>query len=277
LLLVDDGSSDASTEMARDYAARHPRRVRYLEHPGHQNRGMSPSRNLGIRQARGNYIAFIDADDVWLPEKLSQQMAIMESHPTAGMVCGAAEYWYSWTGQPGDLSRDKVHYLAFSSDTLANPHDMLKASYPLGEGEETPTPSGMMLRRTAVQTVGGFEDQAPNLYDDQYFLAKVFLQIPVFVSRACWFRYRQHPDSCCGMPMPASTVNPIQESFMCWYGQYLAQQGVEDPFIWYRYRRATFRFRHPLIYRLRITSLSRRAVYLVRRLQKMIIPQRARG
>src|SRR5215218_10922420 len=63
LLLVDDGSSDASTRIALRYAEEHPGRVRYLEHPGHQNRGMSASRNLGISHTKGEYIACLDADD----------------------------------------------------------------------------------------------------------------------------------------------------------------------------------------------------------------------
>ncbi len=69
LLLVDDGSTDASTAIARRYARRYPDRVRYLEHPDHSNRGASSSRNLGVQHARGAYIAFLDSDDVWLPRK----------------------------------------------------------------------------------------------------------------------------------------------------------------------------------------------------------------
>src|SRR5213593_4271602 len=68
LLLVDDGSRDASTQIAQRSAEQNPGKVRYLEHEGHQNRGMSTSRNMGIRHAKGNYIAFLDADDVWLPD-----------------------------------------------------------------------------------------------------------------------------------------------------------------------------------------------------------------
>src|SRR5215207_5031419 len=73
LLLVDDGSTDSSTEIALRYANRYSGRVRYVEHPWHQNRGASASRNLGIRHAKGEYIAFLDADDVWLAHKLEQQ------------------------------------------------------------------------------------------------------------------------------------------------------------------------------------------------------------
>src|SRR5262245_24155101 len=62
LLLVDDGSTDASTQIALSFANGNPGRVRYLEHSGHRNRGMSASRNLGIQHAGGEYIGFLDAD-----------------------------------------------------------------------------------------------------------------------------------------------------------------------------------------------------------------------
>src|SRR3990172_4230917 len=72
LLFVDDGSVDRSTSIAQAYADRYPHKVRYLEHTGHQNRGKCASRNLGIGNTRGDYIVFLDADDVWLPDKLKR-------------------------------------------------------------------------------------------------------------------------------------------------------------------------------------------------------------
>src|SRR5262249_14256541 len=86
LLLVDDGSTDRSSALARGWAERHPGRVRYLEHPGHENLGMSATRNLGIREARGELIALLDGDDVYAAGKLATQVAQLEAHPEAAMV-----------------------------------------------------------------------------------------------------------------------------------------------------------------------------------------------
>src|SRR3989442_388097 len=72
LLLVDDGSTDGSKTIAQHYAARFPDKVRYLTHNNHQNKGRSASRNLGFEHARGELIAFLDSDDVWLPRKLEE-------------------------------------------------------------------------------------------------------------------------------------------------------------------------------------------------------------
>ncbi|MBA2318870.1 MAG: glycosyltransferase family 2 protein [Euzebyales bacterium] len=71
LILADDGSTDGSTALARSYAQADPERVRYVEHPGHANHGISAARNLGIADVRGRFVAFLDSDDVWEPEKLA--------------------------------------------------------------------------------------------------------------------------------------------------------------------------------------------------------------
>ena len=83
LLLCDDGSADRSTAIAEDFARRYPERVRVLHHPGRANRGMSATRNLGVGSARGDLIAFIDADDRWRASKLREQADILSRLPEA--------------------------------------------------------------------------------------------------------------------------------------------------------------------------------------------------
>ena len=75
LLLIDDGSTDGSRELAEGFAARDAR-ARVLGDG--VNRGPAAARNRGIRAARGRWIAFLDADDRWRPEKLAVQIGYME-------------------------------------------------------------------------------------------------------------------------------------------------------------------------------------------------------
>ena len=75
LLVVDDGSHDGSRELTQSYVDAHPERVRLLRHPGGVNRGMSATRNLGLTHAKGELVAFLDADDIWAPGKLAEQVA----------------------------------------------------------------------------------------------------------------------------------------------------------------------------------------------------------
>ena len=234
LLLVDDGSTDDSTRIALKYAERFPEKVRYLEHEGHDNRGAAASRNLGLRQARGEYIALLDADDVWLPNKLEEQVAILEAHPEVAMVYGLSEYWHSWTKSPEDAHRDHVLKLGVQTDTVFEPPVLSTLLYPLGRGT-APCPSDLLLRRAAVERVGVFEEAFRGmyqLYDDQTFLAKVYLNEPVYVANRCWDRYRQHPDQCVAVVHEAGQYHAVRLAFLQWLAEYFYAQGVKDPEVW---------------------------------------------
>jgi len=234
LLLADDGSTDRSTEIAKKYATEYPIQVRYLEHQGHRNRGMSATRNLGIRHSKGKYIAFLDADDVWLPHKLERQVAIFECYPKAGMVYGATQYWYSWTGLPEDLERDHVPDLGVPHDTLFEPPTPLTLLYPLGEAS-APCPSDLMLRYELVKRVDGFEESFTGqyqLYEDQAFLAKVYLNAAVIASGEHWTRYRIHADSCMSTVERAGQYHSVRLRFLNWLAEYFSSQGVSDSELW---------------------------------------------
>jgi glycosyltransferase involved in cell wall biosynthesis len=80
LLIVDDSSTDDSVAVAR--ACADPR-VRVMVQP---HSGLGAARNTGIRAARGRYIAFLDADDIWMPDKLARQCDVLERQPHIGLV-----------------------------------------------------------------------------------------------------------------------------------------------------------------------------------------------
>lgn len=71
VIVVDDGSSDCSAAIARSFAG-----VRVIQQP---NRGVSAARNAGIKAATSDYIAFLDADDIWLPDKLARQQSALDA------------------------------------------------------------------------------------------------------------------------------------------------------------------------------------------------------
>src|SRR5262249_48506268 len=121
LLLVDDGSVDGSSEIACRIAQMHPERVRVVEHEVRGNRGMSASRNLGIRSSHGKYVAFVDSDDIWTERQLEQQVSILEAHPAAAAVFGKTRYWYGWTKEPADLRRDFVCGLSIRLNRVVPP------------------------------------------------------------------------------------------------------------------------------------------------------------
>jgi hypothetical protein len=125
LLLVDDGSSDGSTAIARNRAGDNPSRVVYLEHAGHANLGMSASRNFGISHARGEFVAFLDADDALVPTALDEQVAILRAHPGVGMVYGPLEYWHGWTGTPEDVARDFIHPVGVATEQIYEPPSLI--------------------------------------------------------------------------------------------------------------------------------------------------------
>lgn len=244
LLLVDDGSTDVSTALARGWAAREPERVKYVEHAGHANRGMSAARNLGVHHARGEYVAFLDADDVWLPNTIEQQSAILQAHADVAMVYGPIQWWYSWTGRPGDGERDRVEHLGVPPDSVIRPPRLL----PLFLRDRAAVPSGIMVRRAAVERVGGFEEAFRGEYEDQVFCAKICLESPVYASGQCWYRYRQHPDSACFVGQRTGQSAAARLRFLEWLAGFLAEQRVVDRSVSLAVRAELRRARHPTLY-----------------------------
>ncbi len=89
VLLIEDGSPDQSLQIARELQSRYSDKIKLLQHPGGINKGAGASRNLGLKEARGNYIAFLDADDFYLPTRFDRERIIFRQYPDAEGVYGA--------------------------------------------------------------------------------------------------------------------------------------------------------------------------------------------
>lgn len=236
LLLIDDGSTDASREIAMRYVGIGNGSVRYLQHEGGANRGMSASRNLGIRHANGTYLAFLDGDDVWCPGKLSSQVELFLQHPTVDMVCGATLYWYNW--ENGQKADDFVAYVGevrrldhysqeLEQDRIYSAGTLVHRLYPLARGA-TPSASGYMVTRDLAERVGGFEEEFRGIFEDQVFRAKVFLSAETFVSSMCFDRYRQHAQSSVHVSRKTGAIDEARRHFFRWYASYAAIEHSDD-------------------------------------------------
>ena len=218
LLLVDDGSSDRSTEIARSFAERNPG-IHYLEHKGHQNKGISASRNLGFSSCKGELICFLDGDDIYLPEKLSAGVSCFIDHPEINMLIDATIYWYSWAR---DNSRaDFTQHVGLPDSTIFAP-GKLNRRY-LDRTATMPCMGSVMVRRSLLETILGFEEQFTGMYEDQVFFHKSALHGTVMVSDKAHDKYRQHDNSMCFQVKQKGQVNVWHLQFLEWLSDYIIE------------------------------------------------------
>jgi hypothetical protein len=134
VIVVDDGSSDGSHALAQKFADE-DYRIKVLRQP---NGGVSVARNTAIARARGELIAFLDADDVWLPGKLAAQLDLLKREPHANLLF--ADY-FLWDGRndfgrrysdpdkfpDGDVSRRLIFFNLFGTSTVMIKRETLEA------------------------------------------------------------------------------------------------------------------------------------------------------
>lgn len=143
LLVVDDGSADATPEGLARLAGP----VKVLRRA--KQRGVSAARNLGVVAAQGEWLAFLDSDDLWLPEKLARQMAYLAAHPDL-LICQTEELWIRngiRVNPPG------THRKPGGDIFLPSLKRCLVS------------PSAVMLHRRLFEEVGGFDETLPAAED----------------------------------------------------------------------------------------------------------------
>lgn len=226
LLFVDDGSSDNSSKIAQHYSTQDPSRIQYLEHEDHRNLGMSASRNLGISKAKGVYVAFLDADDYWLPGRLETHVQLLDTHPEVGMVYGSTKYWYSWVDPVNNRIKDYLPKNRVQEQTLFLPPRLLPLF--LGGRVEIPCPCSILVRTEEVQKIGGFENSFRGMYEDQAFYAKMCLSFPILASNDCLALYRQHTNSCSSIAAHSGQIHKMHYAFLSWIEEYCVSHNIQE-------------------------------------------------
>lgn len=150
VLVVDDGSTDRTSEVMATYT---DPRVRYLVQP--ENRGVSAARNRGFREARGQFIALLDSDDEWMPEKLEAQVALLRD---ADDKIGAV---YTGVETVDPLGQRHVHLPQHRGDLYG---ELITRNVMHG------APSNILMRRQVLEEVGYFDEEIPAIEDYDYFL-----------------------------------------------------------------------------------------------------------
>jgi glycosyltransferase involved in cell wall biosynthesis len=172
VIVVDDGSTDGTADRLD---AEFGGRILLLRQ---KNAGVSAARNAGIAAASGDLVAFLDADDSWLPQKLERQVALLDADPGVGLVhCGVQDVDAS--GVPLDRHDDGL------DGWVVNELVLLRRPVVLGGG------SGLVVRRDVLAQLGGFDDHHSTAADRDLFV-RIAARHRVAFLRDAMLRYRRH-------------------------------------------------------------------------------------
>jgi glycosyltransferase involved in cell wall biosynthesis len=169
IIVVDDGSSDDTRERLAPYSER----IRYIYQ---DNQSVAAARNTGIQAARGNLIAFLDADDLWHPHKLELQMRYLADHPSVQLLAvdrlaDGAQHWPSLQ----DLTHPRARLITVE-ELVLRPHF---------------APSGVLVRKECFATVGFFDSSLRNAEDYDMWI-RIACRFPVMKLNVPLWWYRVH-------------------------------------------------------------------------------------
>ncbi|MBN2331851.1 MAG: glycosyltransferase [Deltaproteobacteria bacterium] len=160
IIVVDDGSTDGT----REHVAAYSDRCTLLS--SKENRGVSAARNRGIRKSCGQFVALLDSDDLWLPDKLAHQIAFFRRHPQA-LICQTEEIWMR---RGVRVNPRKIHR-KYSGHIFSRCLPLCIVS-----------PSAVMIKRELFDLVGLFDEQLPACEDYDLWL-RIAAQHPIFLVR----------------------------------------------------------------------------------------------
>lgn len=188
VIAVDDGSCDGTATVL----ARYQDRVHAVSQP---NQGAAAARNRGLALARGDYLAFLDGDDVWLPGKLTAQIAYMERHPGVDLTYGR---WAEWRREADGVFRLPAEVSALPAASWGAPPAVVREDsgwlyHRLLTGFLMTT-IAVVMRRRLFERIGGFDDALPRGEDYDYWL-RASRETEIHKLDRVMALYRQHATS----------------------------------------------------------------------------------
>lgn len=205
LIIVDDGSTDNTAE-AVAASRRGDARIIYIKK---ENAGIASARNLGIARSQGEYIAFLDADDVALPNRIAEQVDVLEKNTDYGIVyCRFKSFAH---GRPGKLYSYKRKF--YSGHILKK---LLRLSFI--------NPSTVMMRKSSFDQVGGFNSSLREGEDWDLWRKLAYKNTQFFFLDKVLVHTRLHPDSLSGFHNQVKMKKTSLMSFHQMFAQMTAME-----------------------------------------------------
>jgi len=178
VIVSDDGSTDNTEAVIRQFGDR----VTYLKN---NHSGLpSVARNTALNQANGKYIAFLDSDDLWLPDKLKIQVDVLENNPRVGLVCSNAFL----IDADGEEQSDQLYQIPGKGGSCSVFLDLLRDNYIIT--------SSVMVRREIIQKIGKFSEAIELRAIEDYALwLRIALEWEVKYFEAPLVVYRDSPQT----------------------------------------------------------------------------------
>jgi glycosyltransferase involved in cell wall biosynthesis len=190
VIVADDGSTDGTRQCVRAFGAR----VRYLRHPN--SGGAARPRNLGISAARGDLIAFVDADDLMLPGRIAAAVGVLEARRDAALVLTNFQNFDDRALQPIDHFqtcrglRTVMRERGLGGEAFVLPADV-SAELLLSENFGSSAP---IVRRRAIEAVGGYDETTPPS-EDFDFNYRIASRFPIAILPQVLLHKRAHGDN----------------------------------------------------------------------------------
>lgn len=201
LIIVDDGSSDGTPELVEGLDPR----ITVLRQ---KNAGPAAARNLGLQTAKGDFIAFLDADDLWTPRKLSLQLQYLQQHPDVGLVYGGFIRWHARADGGFDAPPLALGQTAPDDAIEAQESGWIYVPLLFGGIVHIIT---AMIRREVIEQVGVFNAQLPTGEDYDFWL-RVSRQFKAAKLARTLALYRIHRAGITNKPQPESNEYRVLRS-----------------------------------------------------------------